>query len=420
MYFGTARGLDQFDLQTKRVRHYSKADGLASNAVVVAFRDRQGALWFGTELGLSRLIPGPDPPQQQPPILISGLRIAGNSQPISALGETEVSGLVLNPTQNQLSIDFVGLGFAAGEALKYQYKLAGSNDEWSAPTNQRTINYAGLSPGSYRFMVRAVTADGMTSPTPATIAFTILPPIWRRWWFITLGVMLTGLVAAAIIRNRVARLIELERVRTRIAADLHDDIGSGLSRIAILSEVARHQVSLDAPVGQPLSVIAGASRDLVDSMSDIVWAINPNKDHLSDLVQRMRRFASDLFTARQIEFTFSAPGEEQALKIGADLRRQVFLVFKEAVNNITRHSACTEAQIELRIESRSVMVTVADNGAGFDPAETSEGQGHASMRARAHSIGGELQIISSQGKGTIVRLKVPLSARLSRRDGRVR
>ena len=104
-------------------------------------------------------------------------------------------------------------------------------------------------------------------------------------------------------------------------------------------------------------------------MSDIVWAINPQKDHLSDLTQRMRRFASDLFTARQIEFTFSAPGEEQALKIGADLRRQVFLIFKEPVNNIARHSAATEAQIEMRIENRWLTIKVADNGSGLDPAD---------------------------------------------------
>ena len=167
MYIGTARGLDQLDLQTKRVRHYTRAEGLASSAVTVAFRDRQGALWFGTDLGLSRLVPGPDPPQQQPPILISALRIAGNSQPISALGETEVSGLVLNPTQNQLSIDFVGLGFGAGQGLKYQYKLVGANDEWSAPNDQRTINYASLSSGRYQFQVRAVTSDGSISPKPA-------------------------------------------------------------------------------------------------------------------------------------------------------------------------------------------------------------------------------------------------------------
>jgi len=420
MYFGTARGLDQFDLQTKRVRHYTKADGLASNSVTVAFRDRQGALWFGTELGLSRLIPRPDTPQQQPPILISGLRIAGDSQPISALGETEVSGLVLNPTQNQLSIDFVGLGFAAGEGLKYQYKLVGANEEWSTPTDQRTINYASLSPGRYRFMVRAVTADGMISPTPATITFAILPPLWQRWWFITLALIFTGLFAAVLIRNRVARMIEIERVRTRIAADLHDDIGSGLSRIAILSEVARHQVAPDAPVGKPLSVIAGASRDLVDSMSDIVWAINPNKDQLSDLVQRMRRFASDLFTARQIEFTFAAPGEQRALKIGADLRRQVFLIFKEAINNIARHSACTEAVIEMRIENRWLMMKVVDDGPGFDATQISEGLGLASMRARAQSLGGELQVISSHGNGTRVLLKVPWTGKATPRDERVR
>ena len=216
------------------------------------------------------------------------------------------------------------------------------------------------------------------------------------------------------------RLIELERVRTRIASDLHDDIGSGLSRIAILSEVARHQVSVDAPVGEPLSVIATASRDLVDSMSDIVWVINPNKDHLRDLIQRMRRFASDLFTARQIEFSFSAPGEEQALKIGADLRRQVFLIFKEAVNNIARHSACTEAQIEMRIENRWLTVRVADNGPGFDPAQISEGQGLASMRARAKELGGELHVTSNDGQGTTILLNVPLSATTIQRDGRTR
>ena len=421
MYFGTARGLDQFDLETKRVRHYTKADGLPSSAVTVAFRDRQGALWFGTDLGLSRLITGVEPPKHQPPpIMISGLRIAGDSQPISALGETEVSGLVLSPDQNQLSIDFVGLGFAASEGLKYQYKLVGASQEWSVPSDQRTINYAGLSPGKYRFMVQAVTTDGIISPSPATITFTIMPPFWQRWWFVTLALTLTGLFAAAIIRNRVTRLIELERVRTRIAADLHDDIGSALSRIAILSEVTRRQGNVSAAVGEPLGVIAGASRDLLDSMSDIVWAINPNKDHLRDLVQRMRRFASDLFTARQIEFSFDAPGEEQALKIGADLRRQVFLIFKEAVNNVARHSECTAAQIEMRIENRWLTVRVADNGAGFDSSRVSEGQGLISMRARAKELGGNLEISSNSETGTTVLLKVSLAARVSSRDGRQR
>ena len=410
MYFGTTRSLDRLDLETNRIRHYTKADGLASNAVRVAFRDRQGALWFGTDQGLSRLIPGPDPHPSPPPILISGLRIAGDVQAISALGETEVSGLVLNPTQNQLSIDFVGLGFAAGEALRYQYRFADS--EWSAPTDQRTINYASLSPGRYQFQVQAVTADGNTSPTPATITFTILPPIWQRWWFVTLVALTVGLAVWLIYRYRVARLIELERVRTRIASDLHDDIGSGLSHIALLSEVVRRRVNRDdPPVRESLAQIAGSSRELVDSMSDIVWAVDPRKDHLSDLTQRMRRFASEAFTARNIEFRFQDSTETEDLKLGADVRRQVFLIFKESVNNIVRHSACKQADIEFGVDHGWLSLTVSDDGKGFDSEEESDGHGLVSMRERAKALGGDLEVISHNGDGTTVMLKVAVSRR---------
>ena len=150
-----------------------------------------------------------------------------------------------------------------------------------------------------------MTADGTASPSPAIITFTILPPIWQRWWFVTLVALTVGLAVWFIYRYRVARLIELERVRTRIATDLHDDIGSGLSHIALLSEVVRRRVNRDdPPVRESLAQIAGSSRELVDSMSDIVWAVDPRKDHLSDLTQRMRRFASEVFTARDIEFRF--------------------------------------------------------------------------------------------------------------------
>lgn len=408
MYFGTARGLDRFDPESKHIRHYTKADGLASNAVTSAFRDRQGALWFGTDVGMSRLIPGPDPPQQQPPILISGLRIAGDAQAISALGETEMSRLVLNPSQNQLSIDFVGLGFGAGEALKYQYKLVGANDEWSAPTDQRTINYASLSSGKYRFMVQAVTADGIVSSTPATIAFTILPPIWQRWWFVTLVALTVGLAAAAIYRYRVARLIEMERVRTRIATDLHDDIGASLSLIAMLSEVAQRQaLGGNFKVGESLSSIASSSRELVDAMSDIVWAVNPRKDRFSELVKRTRRFASDVFGSQDIALKFEA-ADEHDFKLGADARREIFFIVKEGVNNIARHSACTQAAIILKVQAGWLILELRDNGKGFVPSQANDGNGLASMRERARRLGGEFDLVSATGDGTTLTLKVPV------------
>ncbi len=223
-----------------------------------------------------------------------------------------------------------------------------------------------------------------------------------------------GLITAAAVyafeRFRVARLLELERVRMRIATDLHDDIGAGLSRIAILSEVAHGRLGTGDLRGRDhMTTIASASRELLDSMSDIVWAINPQKEHLKDLIQRMRRFASDLLTGRNIAFHFRAPESEQDLKLSADMRREVFLIFKESVNNLARHSGATEAEIELRIDRRWLTLEIRDNGRGFDAdAGRGDGNGLMSMRERARRLGGELQIASSPGQGAAISLRAPI------------
>jgi signal transduction histidine kinase len=226
---------------------------------------------------------------------------------------------------------------------------------------------------------------------------------------------LIGLVAYFLYRYRVARLIELERVRTRIATDLHDDIGSSLSQVSVLSEVVRRRVGSEPSVSEPLSMIADLSRDLVDSMNDIVWAINPRRDHLSDLTHRIRRFASDVFTARDIEFNFSAPEAQHDIRLGADMRREVFLIFKESVNNMVRHSGCTEANIEFLIESGWLELKIRDNGKGFEPDREGDGNGLVSMRQRTARIGGTLDISSNHGKGTVVRLRAPLGRRAWRK-----
>ena len=420
IYVGTGRGLDRLDPETNRVKHFTTADGLASGKIVAAFRDEQGALWFGTSKGLSRFAPGTDAPAQPPPVLITNLHVAGVRQIISSLGETEVVLPDLAADRNQLQIDFVGLGFAPGDVLRYQYRLEGADLDWSAPTEQRTVNFASLAPGRYRFTVRAINSDGLASQIPAAIIFNVLRPFWQRWWFLSLVALAIGLVVYSLYRYRVSRLLELERVRTRIATDLHDDIGAGLSRIAVLSEVARHEAGGPSPVTERLSVIASASRELVDSMSDIVWVINPARDQLRDLTQRMRRFASDVFTARGIEFTFRAPTDEQHLKVRADVRRQIFLTFKEAVNNIARHSQCSEVDIGLKVESGRFALTMRDNGRGFDPAKATDGNGLANMRSRARMMSADLQIESCPGHGTTITLSAPLKTTVKESNGRLR
>ena len=417
MYLGTGIGVDRLDPATGHIERYTTADGLANSYVNVAYRDRSGALWFGTLQGLSRLVLEADKPAGPPPILIQTARAAGNELPISELGVTETGGFEFDAARNQLEIKFLSLGFRPGEVLRYQFMLEGADRDWGTPTTQRTVTYANLRPGNYRFLVRAINADGTASAAPASLSFTIIPPVWQRWWFVTLVVMALAAITHLVYRYHARRQIELERVRTRIATDLHDDIGASLSKIAILSDLAEQEAALaQSAVAGSFGQIADTSRDALDSMSDIVWAVNPQRDHLSDLTQRMRRFAEDLLDARDIDFTFRAPVDEKDIRLGADLRREVYLIFKECVNNLVKHSGCTRAEIEFRIERQWLVISVVDDGSGFDPAATNAGMGGhglAGMQRRAQALGGSFEIDSQQNKGTRVTLKVPLQQRRS-------
>jgi ligand-binding sensor domain-containing protein/signal transduction histidine kinase len=412
IYLGTGVGVDRLDPATGRVKRYTTADGLANSYVNVSFRDRNGTLWFGTMQGLSKLVVEPDKSPEPPPILIQGLRAAGSELPISELGVKEAGGFEFEATRNRLEIKFLSLGFRPGEVLRYQFMLEGADNDWGTPIDQRTVTYANLKPGNYRFVVRAINADGVVSAEPAAISFRIIPAVWQRWWFVALVLVLLAAITHLIYRYHTRRLIELERVRTRIATELHDDIGASLSKIAILSDIAGREAAVaKSSVTGSLAQIADTSRDALDSMSDIVWAVNPQRDHLSDLIQRMRRFAEDLLDARDIEFTFRAPVDEKDIRLEVDLRREVYLIFKECVNNLVKHSDCTRAELDFRISGPWLVFSMNDNGSGFEPANVKGGMGGhglASIQRRAQALGGSLKF---EDNGRRVTLRVPLHQR---------
>jgi signal transduction histidine kinase/ligand-binding sensor domain-containing protein len=444
IYAGTVRGVDRIS-PDGQIRHYSVNDGLAGDFVVDSHRDRTGALWFATTNGLSRLMPSSEEGHAPPKILLSGLRIAGENQPVSELGDTEIRKGDLSATRNNLQIDFFGLNFRPGEALRYQFMLEGADSNWSAPSEQRTVTYANLKAGSYRFLVRAISAGGAVSERPAVVSFKILPPIWLRWWFLTFATLLTIALLYLFYRYRMGhlrevnaaldearragedlsqaradRLTELGRVRTRIATDLHDDIGASLTQIAILSEVVRQQNMQSNGAGlEPLNSIVNVSNELVETMSDIVWAINPEKDRLQDLIQRMRRFASDLLTAKGVQLEFNAPTDVLEVPLGANARREVFLIFKESLTNIARHAGATLVKINFDMSPEALRLSIADNGHGFDveargaaraAARSKGGHGIFSMKKRAAELNGRLDIRSAFGQGTIITFQVPLDA----------
>ncbi|MCI0490249.1 MAG: histidine kinase [Blastocatellia bacterium] len=420
IYISTSRGIDRFDLETGRIKHYSFSDGLPGATQEVSYRDSQGRLWFGSRDALLQFIPESDSPPAPPQTRISELLIEGDSYPLSSMGEDNLTDLELESNRNHLQISFFGISSSVSDRLKYQYRLDGSDREWSEPTDQRTVILANLSPGVYRFLVRAVNAYGIAGDPPAAISFRILPPIWQRWWFLVLAVLAITAIIYSIYRYRLGQLLEVERVRMRIATDLHDDIGASLSQIALLSEVVRQQGSKNDPqTTERLSKIAHVSRELVDSMSDIVWAINPNRDSVSDLTHRMRRFASDTLSARDIKVRFRAPESDDGIKLGANTRREVFLVFKEAVNNTARHSGCGAVDIQIEASSGWLTLRLCDDGKGFVPASEGDGHGLASMRARAESLGGSLEILSGNGQGTTLTLRCPVGRRSKRRPRRL-
>lgn len=418
IYIGTVRGINRLTPATGRIKYFGNTDGLANDFVNVAYRDHGGALWFGTSNGLSRLIPEPEVPLPAPPILISALRIAGVDYAVSPLGQREAFVPEQSANHNNLQIDFMSTGSGADSATRYQYKLEGAGSDWSEPTALASISLANLSAGKYRFLVRAINADGLVSDQPAALSFIILRPIWQRWWFLTLVALVMIGIAYALYRYRVAQLLKVERVRTRIATDLHDDIGASLSRMAILSEVVKQQTVGDnghqtAPL---LTEIADSARELVDSMGDIVWSIDPRRDDLQSVVRRIRQFASDVLEAKGIVWELRVPLEVESLKLDPEARQHLFLIFKEGINNVARHAEDTKSvALSIRVEGRQLIGEIKDDGSGFVPQAPNEarlkgrgGNGLSNMRERATQMKGRLDIASAPGAGTTLTLKVPM------------
>lgn len=418
MYVSTGRGVDRLDSETGAIKHYTAADGLVRGELVLAMRDRDGALWFGSDRELSRLVPEPDRKPSPPPIFIDGFRVSGREQPIADSRAGALSSVELGPDENQVNVEFFGVSFRPGETLRYQYRLDGSGRDWSKPTDQRSVNYADLRPGHYRFLVRAVSADGAVSVSPASVAFTIRPPMWLRGWFMASATMFAAALVYAAHRYRVAQLLELERIRTRIATDLHDDIGASLSRVAILSEVVKRQFDADGRAAVPLlTEMAESARDLVASMRDIVWAIDARRDDVTDVVHRVRQFASSVLDAGNIEWQFNTPLEPRKFKLDPEQRRQILLFFKEAIHNVMRHAVCRSVYLGLNVEDQQLIAEVRDDGRGLDAslaeltADVNGGRGLRNMESRAAHLGGRFTVQSSPGEGTYLRLTVPLKRR---------
>jgi signal transduction histidine kinase/ligand-binding sensor domain-containing protein len=420
VYVGTGRGLDRLDPNGRNIRHYTPEDGVVGSIIRDLVFSRTGQLWIASETGLSRLDPRLErEPLPPPPVLFTRIQVAGDVIRLDETGTRQPAALLLLPADNNLELHFVALRFRPNAPLLYQYKLDGMDDDWSVATGQREVHFARMAPGRYHLLLRAVDSRSGAAGEPASLEFRVLAPVHLRGWFLGVSALALAGFVYAIYRYRLARLLEVAHMRTRIATDLHDDIGANLTKIAILSEVVRQQLQPDAGASGPLATIARISRESVSSMSDIVWAINPRRDTVLDLTRRMRQYAEELFERRGISMSFTAPaGARQHSRLGIDTRRDVFLIFKEAVTNVARHARSSRVEIALSIEDGALSLTVKDDGVGFDPGAEADGEGLLSMRRRAERLGGTLTLESDPRTGSTISARIPLTPlRRPRRRG---
>lgn len=409
IYVGSTRGVERFHPDDGRLQRV----GLEEIASPF-HRDDDGTLWVSGQDGVLRYEPDEDRDSEDPPpVWIGGVSVAGAAVPVPAMGATSIAPLRVEPGR-QIRIEYLGLGFGANEPLRYQVRLDGADDEWSRPVPERSVRYAGLGSGRYRFQVRAVGASGAVTPEPATVAFTVPPPVWRRGWFVALlaTALVTLLLGAH--RLRVRHLLELERVRTRIAADLHDDLGASLARVSLLAEAIRRTLR-DRPdaAERMLREIGETSRRLVSDAGDIAFSIDPGRGSLAALAARVRRFAEELLTGTEIEWTFTIDGEPAAVALSSDQRRHLLSILKEALHNAVRHGPPRRLTLTLSVRGGVLEAELVDDGHGFAPGPAGgqgpeSGHGLRNMRRRAGELGGSLHVDSRPGAGTRVVLVVPL------------
>ena len=416
IWLSTDNGLSVLNPQTKNFRNYDVNDGLQGNQFFwgASFKGRNDELFFGGTKGFNSFYPeGQRINNHIPPVVITDFQIFNKpveiNSPNSPLTKsiTETKRIRLSYSQNVFSFEFAALDYTSPNKNRYAYMMEGFDNDWIYSDNRRYITYTNLDPGEYTFRVKGSNNDGIWNEKGAAITLEILPPLWRTWWFIALASITVVGVIGFIIFYRIKHLVEIGRFRTKLAADLHDNIGASLTEISILSEVVSKKIkSEDKDVTKSLKTISSSSRNLVDNMSDIVWLVNPKKDSLYDLILRLRDTYSELSSYTNISFRSENIISLQKVSLSMERRQHLFLIFKEAINNCITHSECTEITLDASVKGKKLEMTLKDNGKGFCMENIRNGgNGLQNIKNRAAAIGGVVKISSQLAEGTIVQFE---------------
>ncbi len=420
LWVSTNKGLSKYNPKTGTFRNYDVKDGLQGNEFNQGsyYGNKGGELFFGGINGFNAFYPDSitDNPNV-PPVFLTSFKVFDKpvelNQSVAAIKE-----LQLSYSQNFFSFEFVALNYTSTEKNRYAYMLEGLDHQWINAGNRRYASYTNLDPKEYILRVKGANNDGVWNEQGIAVGITIIPPYWKTWWFRFLATASVVCLLFLMYRYRIRKLLEIERLRSSIATDLHDDIGSTLTEIALFSDVGLRELRsrgvrpmTDNDVQKLTSMleeIGSTARNLIDAMNDIVWSIDPKNDSFDFLLLRMKTHAARMMEAKGINYEIEIPSELSELRLSLGFRRRLFLIFKEAVNNIIKHANPTKVRFQIKRENNSLVMIIADNGVGFDNDREVDGNGLRNMQTRARSLQGSLSISTVPHGGTTISLRAPI------------
>ena len=393
-----------------------------------AIKSRSGLLYFSTLKGIVAVDPRRYRSHGVPPvpvieeILVNDRILPVSPPPLGAVNPAaEPEEFTLPPGWNNLEFHYTGLHSAIPEAIDFRYQLEGLDRGWVDAGNRRFANYAQIPPGHYRFQILAANRDGTWPAAGASVRLFLQPHFYQTWWFQTgvlgTGALLLALLVRALVKRRLHQRLErlewersLENERGRIARDLHDELGTRLTGIAHLGELAVRNTGLPADAKSQVGLITSRIQQLMGAMDEVVWTINPKNDSLPNIVNFLSDYTERFLTLTGIRWRLEADPEFPDLAVSAQTRHNLLLAAKETLNNAVRHGAPTLIQLRIHLKNGRLEVVISDDGCGFDLSQSRpRGNGLANIRSRLELIKGSAAITSTPGQGTCVTLSVPLA-----------
>lgn len=418
--------------------------GLSSETQPVCWKARDGKLYFATANGVAFV----DPVQIRPcqpalPVVIQEVRVDGTrieenrwrsavsgppsigvaasigSPAAQSSGPWDGQPLRLSSGRHYLEIVYAGLSYSAPDQVRFRHRLVEPGAGWLAAGVHRSASFSGLLPGEYVFQVTACNNDGVWNEEGARLRFSIPPYYWQTWWFKLAGwlagaVLLSGAVAVALHRRHSLRLQALEhqraieRERTRIARDMHDELGSRLTKAGLITAAVARGLSQENESRQRLETLRDTVEDMTVTMDELVWAVNPKHDTLDGLANYVVRYTQEFLADTTLDCQLDVPADLPPGPLTSQVRHSLFLAFKEALSNCVRHAQARRVHVTLRLAGGVLRLAAADDGRGFAREDVrAMARGLENMRERLLAVGGTCVVESAAGQGTRVLFEVP-------------